>query len=275
VSLGKIKHYFDFVRRPETRRIAAALPSIARGTIQALEWRSPADQAIAEWQKIEQDIQRVPNPLEQYFRAITEGRGIWKWEHYWSIYHRHLHKFVGRPIHIVEVGIYSGGSLAMWKSYFGRECKIFGVDIEPACQAYQDDDTKIFIGDQADRTFWQMFKAQVPRVDILIDDGGHLPEQQIVTLEEMLPHVRPGGVYICEDVHSTNNRFAAYIHGLTDALNASTQLAGPDLAFSPSPFQKAISSIHAYPFVIVIEKIEHPIEKFVANKRGTEWQPFL
>jgi len=70
------------------------------------------------------------------------------------------------------------------------------------------------IGDQADRRFWKRFKQEHPRIDVLIDDGGHEPEQQLVTLEEMLPHLRPGGVYICEDVHGERNRFNAYVHGV-------------------------------------------------------------
>jgi hypothetical protein len=47
--------------------------------------------------------------------------------------------------------------------------------------------TSIHIGDQGDREFWRAFRERVPPVDVLIDDGGHQPEQQIVTLEEMLP----------------------------------------------------------------------------------------
>jgi hypothetical protein len=35
------------------------------------------------------------NPLRDYFEAHHEGRGIWKWDHYFVMYHRHLSKFVG------------------------------------------------------------------------------------------------------------------------------------------------------------------------------------
>src|SRR5437868_5558043 len=55
------------------------------------------------------------NPLQSYFDAYKEGPGIWKWMHYFDIYQRHFSKFVGREVHVLEVGIYSGGSLAMWK----------------------------------------------------------------------------------------------------------------------------------------------------------------
>ena len=216
------------------------------------------------------------NPLAAYFQAHQKGRGIWKWLHYFDIYERHLRRFVGRETHIVEVGIYSGGSLDMWKEYFGADCHLYGVDVEGACKAYEDRQTRVFVGDQADRSFWQRFKREVPKVDILIDDGGHHPEQQIVTLEEMLPHLRPGGVYICEDVHGVLNGFSAFAHGLADNLNAaSAPLPGSELGFRPTPLQRTNLSFHFYPFVCVIEKHAHPTEELVCPRRGTEWQPFL
>ena len=172
----------------------------------------------------------------------------------------------------MEVGIYSGGSLDMWKAYFGPKCMVYGVDIQAVCRAYEGERTQILIGDQGDRNFWRDFRERVPHVDILIDDGGHLPEQQIVTLEEILPHMRLGGVYLCEDVCLEHNRFAAYVAGLGQALNA---FATHGEKVVPSNFQKAISSIHQYPFVTVIEKTSSPVVQFVAPKHGTEWQPFL
>lgn len=95
--------------------------------------------------------------------------------------------------------------------YFGDGCRVHGVDIQQACKAYEDSHTSIHIGDQADRGFWKRFRGAVPTVDVLIDDGGHHPEQQKVTLEEMLQHLRPGGVYICEDVHGICHPFAVLL----------------------------------------------------------------
>lgn len=238
------------------------------------------------WASIDQNRQTAgaapragaSNPLREYFDANREGPGIWKWDHYFQIYQRHFGKFVGREVHVVEIGIYSGGSLPMWKAYFGPGCRVYGVDIEEACKAYEGDRTRVFIGDQADRGFWARFRSEVPSVDILIDDGGHTPEQQIVTLEEMLPHLRPGGVYLCEDVHGRRNGFNSYVHGLGARLNAFEPEPidrGAGIAASATPFQSAVDSIHHYPFVTVIERTDAPVEQFVAPKHGTEWQPFL
>jgi hypothetical protein len=220
-----------------------------------------------------------PNPLADYFRAHKTGPGIWKWEHYFDIYHRHFARFRDREVHVLEIGIYSGGSLNMWQQYFGTECRIYGVDIEPACRTYESDRVRVFIGDQQDRAFWQMFKKEVPRVDIVIDDGGHQVEQQIATLEELLPHLQPGGVFLCEDLYGPYNRFACYVGGLALQLNPAVLTSeDPDkrqAVVKPSAFQSAIHSVHCYPYVTVIEKHEQSTSEFVLSKHGTEWQPFL
>ena len=215
------------------------------------------------------------NPLWTYFEANTEGPGIWKWKHYFEIYHRHLARFRGKPVKMLEIGIFSGGSLGMWRSYFGEQCHIYGVDIEEACKAYEGDGVSVHIGDQEDEAFWDRFISEVPYVDVLIDDGGHTPEQQIVTLKKMLPRIRPGGVYICEDVHAINHRFAAFAAGLVSELNAMDyDRPGIEDDVTTSPFQAECHSIHFYPFSVVIEKHAGKKEVLPNLRRGTQWQPF-
>jgi hypothetical protein len=220
------------------------------------------------------------NPLRAYFEAHRQGRGIWKWLHYFDIYDHHFASFRNREVHILEIGIYSGGSLLMWKEYFGPKAHIYGVDIEPSCKAFEDESTKVFIGDQEDPDFWKRFKELVPTLDIVIDDGGHAPNQQIVTLEELLPHLRPGGIYLCEDVIAPFNQFAAYVSGLVQELNTydapTDETAGNQgrLICKPTGFQSEIGAINSYPFVTVIEKRKHPLSEFVSARHGTEWEPF-
>jgi hypothetical protein len=209
------------------------------------------------------------NPLAVYFDGVTTGPGIWKWRHYFDIYHRHFERFRHQSVVVAEVGVYSGGSLLMWRAYFGAQAEIHGIDIEPACRVYAGPHTTIHTGDQADRAFWRRFRAAVPRLDILIDDGGHLPEQQMVTLEEVLPHLAPGGVYLCEDIHGREHLFARWIFGLADELNH-TDSTDP-LAHQPSALQAQIAAITCYPYVAVIEKRRHPLTILEAPPHGTEW----
>ena len=260
------------------RRLAAALPQINSFRRGYAKWRRskvwPARPAV-------EAPSGVPhNDLEKFFAARKEGHGIWKWQHYFEIYDRHFSRFRGTDVHIVEIGIYSGGSLEMWRHYFGPRARIYGVDIQPACKAYESESIKVFIGDQGDRAFWRQFRVQVPQVDIVIDDGGHQAEQQIVTCEELLPYMRPGGVYLCEDLHHASNRFAGYIYGFASNLNAShgweqdLDDPGQRLVCKATAFQSAVRAVHLYPLVTVIEKNATPMRELVSLKHGTVWAPF-
>ena len=217
------------------------------------------------------------NPLEEYFDAVTEGPGIWKWRHYFPIYQRHLSKFVGHELHVVEIGIYSGGSLPMWRSYFGPGCQVYGVDIEPACIAHEQEGVRVFIGDQADPDFWEQFVAKVPRIDVVIDDGAHKAHQQITSLRCLLPPMAMGGVYICEDILSPFSQFHSFVDGMARQLGDLHYEPGPDLRAEPTapsqPVHQQIASVHHYPLLTVIEKPERRVAHFESLKHGTVWQP--
>jgi hypothetical protein len=214
------------------------------------------------------------NPFWDYATSCQRGTIIWKWTHYFDVYQRHLGCFIGRPVSLVEVGVLHGGSLNMWSHCLGEQARIYGVDIDPECKRYAHNNIVVAIGDQQDRQFWQAFKAQAPAVDILIDDGGHRPEQQIVTLEEMLPHLRPGGVYICEDIHRTGYAFTDYAAGLVHQLNQFDPTRHATGATSvAAPFQRAIYALHFYPFIMVIEKHCTMPADFTALQWGAEPSP--
>jgi hypothetical protein len=241
------------------------------------KWRRSTDWAASSRLK---DLPDQPNPLRAFFNSRKEGPGIWKWDHYFDVYDRHFGRFRGQVVRVLEIGIYSGGSLEMWRDYFGPRCEVYGVDIEPGCKAYETDSIKVFIGNQGDRNFWKRFKNEVADVDIVIDDGSHLPEQQITTFEELFPYLQPGGVFLCEDVCGTLNTFASYLYGFAHHLNASEIIQDLNneqrhLVSRTTPLQSAVRSIHFYPWVAVVEKTDVPTREFVAPKHGTQWQPFF
>jgi hypothetical protein len=252
----------------------------------------PADATMvgfnAEYGRFNWSAPAVPNGkssnrLIEFFDKHTTGNGVWKWRHYFDIYDRHFSRFRGKEVHIVEIGVYGGGSLEMWRDYFGPKARIYGVDIQPAYKSYENEAVQMFIGDQGDRNFWKSFRQAVPRVDIVIDDGSHIPAHQAITLEEMLPHVSPGGVFLCEDiagnVRHDLNPAASYFHGLGHKLNdiAQPTRAYADKerasAFQANEFQQAVGSIHLYPMVCVIERNQTPAKEFISQMHGTVWHP--
>lgn len=214
------------------------------------------------------------NDLETYFRANT-GRQIHKWHHYFEIYDRHLSRYRGTDVHVLEFGVAQGGSVQMWKSYFGPRCRIYGVDKNPACKAVEEERVEIFIGDQEDRAFLRSLADRLPRIDVLIDDGGHRMRQQIHTFEELYPHIDAHGVYICEDLHTSywgnfggghrkRGTSIEYAKGLIDSIHA---WHSQSQALRVDAFTRSTHGLHFYDSVLVIEK--RPIEAPVKSKTGS------
>lgn len=218
------------------------------------------------------------NDLEQYFYN-NNGRLIHKWRHYFEIYERHFARYRGRPVTVVEIGVYKGGSLQMWKHYFGPQARIVGVDINPECAAYAEENVEVLIGNQEDRTFLRSLRERIPVIDVLIDDGGHMMTQQIITFEELFPHVARDGVYLCEDLHTSYwpeyggsyrapDTFIEYSKHLVDSLHAwhareparqrrkrwYRRQPPPPPRLSVSDFTRSAHSLHFYDSVLVIEK---------------------
>jgi hypothetical protein len=126
-----------------------------------------------------------------------------KYDSYFHAYEQLLSKYQGKEITFVEVGILNGGSLFMWREYFGPKARIIGVDMNPASKMWESHGFEIHIGDQASQIFWRDFFQKVGSVDVFIDDGGHTNLQQITTVHCAVEHIRDGGVLIVEDVHTS------------------------------------------------------------------------
>jgi hypothetical protein len=142
------------------------------------------------------------NPLEEYFRN-NDGRLIHKWMHYFDVYHRHFERFRNQPVVVVEFGVSQGGSLEMWRNYFGDQATIYGIDIDERCAALDGPGTHVLIGDQEDREFLRSVGERTGPIDVLIEDGGHTMGQQLATFAEMYPLVKEGGVFLIEDLHTS------------------------------------------------------------------------
>jgi hypothetical protein len=207
------------------------------------------------------------NDLEKYFRNNT-GNLINKWTHYFNIYDRHFSRYRASDVHVLEIGVRHGGSLQMWKDYFGPAAKIYGVDVHPRSRELEEEQIEIFVGDQEDRGFLAELREQLPRVDIVIDDGGHTMVQQITTFKELFMHVADDGIYVCEDTHTSYwstfgggfrkpDTFIEYSKGLVDDLHAWHNREDSE-GLEVTEFTRRIDSLHFYDSMVVIEKGEHP-----------------
>lgn len=200
--------------------------------------------------------------LIDYFNSNQNRNMIDKWSHYFDIYERHFNPFVGKKIKVLEIGIWQGGSLKMWKDYFGEQVEIIGIDIDARCKRFEEDHIRIYIGDQSNPEFLKSVIESEWGFDIIIDDGGHRMDQQIVSFQTLYPALKNNGIYLCEDVctsycpvygggYKSFYSFIEFVKNLIDELNA-FQSYSQDLVVTE--FTKNTTGIHIYDSMVVFEK---------------------
>lgn len=211
-------------------------------------------------------LRRVRTPrsrgsLRRYFDR-NDGRMIHKWLHYFPIYESHLEWYRGRQIRMLEIGVSHGGSLQMWRDFFGEGSTIVGVDVAPRVLELADDGIHIEIGDQGDAEFLRRVAEQYGPFDIVLDDGSHLPVHQIVSIEALWPTLPEGSTYIVEDLHS--NYWADYQGGrhvdgtfmswIMERMHDMHAFHSQEEGFEPNMWTHTLKGLHVYDSVAIFDK---------------------
>jgi hypothetical protein len=105
-------------------------------------------------------------------------------------------------VRFLEIGVSKGGSLDMWRSYFGPEAVIYGIDIDEACAQFDGRSAQVRIGSQDDPAFLASVVAEMGGVDVVLDDGSHDSRHIRASLDVLFPLLSEGGVYMMEDLHA-------------------------------------------------------------------------
>jgi hypothetical protein len=198
--------------------------------------------------------------LHKYFLNNPHKR-LHKWVHYFDIYERHLERFRGASPAMIEIGVMGGGSLAMWKEYFGSGSHIVGIDINPECKAHEADGIDIFIGSQDDPAMIDAIFSKYPKIDIVLDDGSHMMRHMISSFKLMYDRMQPNGVYMVEDIHtcywkeyggglSEKDSFMEFAKRKLDEINA----AHTREALPITEFTRSTDHVSFYDSVIVFER---------------------
>src|ERR1700751_2993986 len=99
---------------------------------------------------------------------VNKGRLIHKWKYYFPVYERHFSRFRDQAVTVLEIGCGEGGSAQMWKRYFGPYARIVGVDINPDCRRYEEDQISIRIGSQNDGKFLESVMTEFAPIQVVI-----------------------------------------------------------------------------------------------------------
>jgi len=137
-------------------------------------------------------------------------------KHYWHRYtetYRAAFAILGDVHRVVEFGVFHGASIR-WLAECFPGAEIIGADILPVQSDWpRDAEISYRQIDQADRAgIRTMLDAIAGDVDLVIDDGSHIPQHQASCLAEGMARIRPAGLYILEDISTSHPLQAAFAH---------------------------------------------------------------
>jgi len=143
-------------------------------------------------------------PRGRMWEIYKDIKLLHKWHHYPEIYDELFAGYLDRPIKILEIGVYNGGSLQMWERYFHPDSLVVGIDIENQVKAELRDNTEVRIGDQGSAEFLDEIVEEFGQFDIIIDDGSHLTADQRDSFIRLFKTgLADEGLYVVEDTHTS------------------------------------------------------------------------
>lgn len=194
----------------------------------------------------------------------ADGKYVTKWMHYFAIYERELARLRESPISFLEIGVFRGGSLPMWKGFFSEGSKLTFIDIDPACKEHEIEGTKVEIGNQEDPEFLERLGKEYGPFDVILDDGSHISKQQIASFMVLWNHLSDGGLYIAEDCHTSywpgfgggyraDGSFIEFTKRLVDSMHS--WYTDQDDIFPLNPLARQLNAVRFYDSIVVVEKL--------------------
>lgn len=124
--------------------------------------------------------------------------------HYLDFYDDLFSVLRTQPIRLLEIGVAGGESLRMWEEYFTHpDARVYGVEIQDKPLPAFDPRVQVFITDATSPNAVFDISNQTGPLDVIIDDGSHYSVDQKRTLDLWWAHLKKGGVFSCEDTHTS------------------------------------------------------------------------
>jgi len=196
---------------------------------------------------------------------------------------KRMHNYLPRYDHVfgairhnvkrmVEIGVQTDASIAMWRDYFPN-AEIIGIDIDPECKRFESDRVKIIIGDQTDRAFLETFaRENFGTIDIIVDDGLHTEDAILTSFSSLYPALSTHGIYAIEDLIQ-HDYIPEFVADITAAINYWPEHAGKfwpvldDLGPDSTWFARHTTGVEFYRFILFVKRGLNPRDNpFILDK---------
>lgn len=206
-----------------------------------------------------------PTPTGELASIFSTTPNITKCLGYLPVYESVLPR--DRPIRMLEIGVWHGGSLQMWRRYLHPDSVIVGIDINQSAAQFDDPakNVHVRIGLQQDISFLQSVISEFGTFDVILDDGSHMTSHVVQTFQYLFPNgLAPGGAYIAEDIgaqywesyRDSPMSFVDFTKSLIDAMHAHFQIAGVSVENFSLGFAQRLTEFQVPLATALIEKIE-------------------
>src|SRR3712207_7793934 len=121
--------------------------------------------------------------------------------HYLRNYEEFFRGLRERDVRLLELGVYRGGSLLLWRDYFPRGL-VVGLDVEPVTVEDPSGRVRVYQGRQEDTELLDRVAREcAPEgFDIIIDDCAHIGELAQISFWHLFEHhLKRGGLYRSEE----------------------------------------------------------------------------
>ncbi len=154
-------------------------------------------------------MSETKTPLCELFKKygsdkVSDGRTDRTCHKYSPFYHEFLKNLRDSITNVLEIGIgrapdrFPGPSLKAWRDFF-PQAMIFGADINPKL-IFEDSRIRTRLCDHMDGASLSELKESIPDMDLIIEDGLHTLEGNLICLAHLWWKLKDGGIYIIEDV---------------------------------------------------------------------------
>ena len=167
---------------------------------------NPEYKRRVQWPCYQTDVPTQEVVSDALYKMWTTFPGGHKWTHYFPIYEAIFGPIRAKPLRILEIGLWHGASLKLWRQYFEHpQTIIVGVDVLPECRQFDAPaaGVHIRIGSQADPGFLKQVVEEFGPFDLIMDDGSHHSSHIITSFNHLFGNgLKDTGIYFVEDLHA-------------------------------------------------------------------------